>query len=54
MSTLTICIRHVLDHIAIFDGFDYAADESLCSLWGVVDCDEGVWAFGSGGHCERE
>lgn len=51
MTALTLRVRHMLDYIAVFDNLDHAADESLCSLRGVVDCDERVWALGSGGHC---
>lgn len=54
LTELTLRVCHVLDHIAVFHDLDYAANESLCSLWGVVDCDECVRAFRSGGHCELE
>lgn len=49
----TLCIRHMLDDIAIFDDLDHATDESLRSLGCVVDCYEGVRTLGRSGHCSE-
>ena len=48
--SLTLGIRHVLDHIAVLDDFNDTADEPLRSLGGVVDCDERVGTFGGCGR----
>ena len=45
--SLTLGVRHMLNHVAVFDGFDDTAYESLRTLGGIVDCDERVGPFGS-------
>lgn len=47
----TLCVRHVLDDIAVFDNLDHATDESLRSLGCVVDRYESVRTLGRSGHC---
>jgi hypothetical protein len=53
VRSLTLGVRHVLDHVAIFDSLDNTAYESLRTLRSVVDRDERVGTFGfGGGHLE--
>ena len=52
-GSLTLGVRHMLDHTAVFDDFDNPTYESLRALRGVVDCDESIGPFGfGGGHLE--
>lgn len=41
----------MLDDIAVFDNLDHATDESLRSLWCVVDRYQSVGTLGRSGHC---
>lgn len=36
---LTFGIRHVINHVAVFDNVDNTTNQPLCSLWSVVDGD---------------
>jgi hypothetical protein len=44
---LTLGVRYMLNHVAVFDSFDDTAYESLRTLGCVVDCNERVGPFGS-------
>lgn len=49
---LTFSVRHMLDHVAVFDEFNHPTNKPLCTLWCVVDSNEGVGTFGCCGHFE--
>lgn len=53
LKILTLGVRYMLDHVAIFNNLNYAADEPLCTLGCVVDRDKGVGSFGRSRHFDK-